>query len=256
MKNCFLILAILLLLAGFAFAVHGYGTVVGSFSLDSSMDYPTGITYDGSNFWVTDTSMHYLYHITTTGSTISSYDLSPIQLPAGITWDGSAFWIVGGPPGLSHSFYHVNTNGSILSSIPGILTYPYPYDEQYLGGNCWVTSDNYDRKIYLHSLSNGSILSSIQTVAKYPAGICYDGSNLLVSGGDDGWTHRYSTSGSYMDYFLPPFSSGSYEGGSVWVNGYMYWLNTNKCMVYQISVDWNPPAAEPASLGVVRSLFR
>jgi hypothetical protein len=257
MKYRIFILATLLLLVGVAFAVHGSGTVVGSFSIESYTDIPECIAWDGSSFWVTDSHNHYIYKITTTGSLISSYPTTPTFTgPTGISWDGSAFWVIGKPSGNLHNFYHISTSGSVLSSIPGVITYNYPYGAQYLGGNCWVADNNYDRKIYLHSLSNGAILSTVQTIAKYPGGICYDGSNLLVSGGEDGWTHRYSTSGSYMDYFLPPFAATDYEGGTVWANGYLYWINTHSHIVYQISVDWNPPAAEPVSLGVVRSLFK
>lgn len=257
MKYRISILAALLLLAGGAFAVHGQGTVVGSFSIADYTAIPECIAWDGSNFWVTDSFNDYIYKITTTGSLISSYPTTPTFMnPTGITWDGSAFWVIGVPTGVVRNFYHVNTSGSVLSSFSGVFSYYYPYGAHYMGGNCWVASNNYDRKIYLHSMSNGSILSTIQTIAKYPCGICYDGSNLLVSGSDDGWTHRYSTSGSYMDYFLPPFAPADYQGGTVWVNGYMYWVNSHSRMVYQISVDWNPPAAEPVSLGVVRSLFK
>jgi hypothetical protein len=259
MKHCFSALLLVMLLAGGAYAAHGYATVLDSFSVEEWTTVPEDITYDGANFWITDLDNNELVKVTTTGSFLSSVNLpATIAYPCGIAWEGSAFWLIASPAGSPsiRNFYHVSTSGSILSSIPGVLTYYSPFGMQYQAGNCWVCSNNTDRKIYLHSMSNGAILQSMQTIAKYPSGICYDGTNLLVSGGDDGRTHRYSTSGSYLDYFAAPFTSNGYEGGSEWLNGTMYWLNTNARIVYHLSVDWNPPAAEPTSLGVVRSLFK
>ncbi len=255
MKQCLIVFILASLLAGGVYAVHGSATVLDSFSTADWSIYPTGLTYDGSNLWLTDSFNNHVFKVTTMGSVLSSFDFSPIT-PGGISWDGSAFWIIGIPSGSIHNFYHVSTTGSILSTISGVLNYSVPYGVQYLSGSCWVTSNYYERMIYLHTMGNGSILSSMQTIVKYPCGICYDGTNLLVSGNDDGRTHRYSTTGTYLDYFNPPFETNAYTGESVWVNGNMYWVNTNSQMVYHISVDWNPNMVEPSSLGVVRSLFR
>jgi hypothetical protein len=249
MKYCMMVLILIALLAGGAFADHGYATVLDSFSTSDWAMIPAGIAYDGSNLWITENNTSNLFKVTTSGSLISSYSLSPITYPSGLSWDGSAFWMIGIASGTTRYFYHVSTTGSIMSSISGVLSYPFPYDLVYLAGNSWVSSDYYDRKIYLHSMGNGAILNSLTTIVKYPCGICYDGTNLLVSGNDDGRTHRYSTTGTYLDFFEAPFESNYYTGGSVWVNG-------NIQTVYHISVDWNPPAVEPSSLGVVRSLFR
>jgi len=256
MKHCLIVMMMALLMVGGAYAVHGYATVLDSFSTAPWSTIPAGITYDGSNLWITDTNSAYLFKVTTTGSMLSSYNLAPITYPSGLSWDGSAFWMIGVNQLIYRNFYHVSTTGSVLSSITGVLTYNFPYDLKYLSGNCWVSSNYYDRKIYLHNMSNGSILSSLTTIAKYPSGLCYDGANLLVSGNDDGRTHRYSTTGTYLDYFEAPFQSNSYAGGSVWVGGNMYWVNSNSSLVYHIAVDWNPNNVEPSSLGVVRSLFR
>ena len=68
-----------------------------SFSVGSQDTFPKGMTWDGTNFWVTGDSSNKVYQYTAAGSytgtnfSVSSQDTNPY----GIAWDGSHLWVLG-----------------------------------------------------------------------------------------------------------------------------------------------------------------
>jgi len=67
-----------------------------SFSV-SQATIPTGITWDGTNFWVLDRDSKNVYKYTSTGTyTGTSFSVNGQEPdPYGITWDGANLWVAG-----------------------------------------------------------------------------------------------------------------------------------------------------------------
>ena len=121
------------------------GTYTGtSFSLSSQGNFPAGITWDDSSFWVVDGTFsgeiayEYYQNGTYTGTSFSvaSEDTSP----AGITWDDSSFWVVGDSTNAAYEYYqngtYTGTSFSVSSqdSSPSGIT----WDDS----NFWVIGDS------------------------------------------------------------------------------------------------------------------
>ena len=72
------------------------GTSLGSFDLTAANNTPTGVTTDGSSFWVVDKNDLKVYKYGPGGDPISTGDFNLVVgngFAEGITTDGSRFWV-------------------------------------------------------------------------------------------------------------------------------------------------------------------
>lgn len=78
-----------------------------SFSVTS---YPSGICWDGDNFWVVDKNTRTIYKYNSDGvyQDVSFSTEDQDVYPEGICWDGTSFWVVGNS---TNSVYKYNSSG-------------------------------------------------------------------------------------------------------------------------------------------------
>jgi transglutaminase-like putative cysteine protease/streptogramin lyase len=166
------------------FLVYSYtGEIIKSFDIPGN--YPTGLTFDGTNLWLADYKADKLFCIDpSTGKVLRSIP-SPAYWPEGLTWDGEALWnadIKGGIP-LSENYdgkiYRVDpTDGTILRMIqsPGISPRGLAWDGEYL----WCVDDA-NGEVIQFSPEDGTTIRSFSSPSTDPRGITFDGKYLWIS---------------------------------------------------------------------------
>jgi|GEM_PF-2738431 len=178
---------------------------------------PVGITWDGTYFWITDSTDAEVYRYNSDGSYSSfSFDTAATGNTAltGITWDGTYFWITDSADAEvyrynangTYSSFSFDTNGSGNGNALGIT-----WDGTYF----WVT-DNTDDEVYRYN-ANGTYSSfSFDTAGSgntVPVGISWDGTYLWVTGNGAAEIYRHNSNGTYSSLSFDTAGSGN---GSPW----------------------------------------
>lgn len=149
-----------------------------------------GMTFDGSNLWVTD-------HVTSPSVPATAYELdinsgvilSQFDLPAhymsGIAYDNGDFWVTAyyDPDG---QVYKVDNSGNILQQFPAPDA--QPWDLCLENDNLWI-ADYWGDALYKVDPTNGTLLETNSSEGVDPAGIVFDGQYLWYcdngTGGND-----------------------------------------------------------------------
>jgi hypothetical protein len=171
-------------------------------------EHPRGVAFDGSAFWIADwgaPGTHSLYKVAAgTGAPLDTLP-APRTWPGGLVWDGSALWVADALDG-PHLFRIDPVSGEILERFPVVYSASG-------GGLAWTgesfffgsepNGDEGDGDIH-HYARDGSHLGSFRSPrgSTEPAGLAYDGVNLLVT-----------IQGSDSLYAVSPV-----DGGTRWVN--------------------------------------
>ena len=68
-----------------------------SFSVGAQEQYPNGLAWDGTSFWVVgqDNDTVYKYNASGVYQNVSFSVASEESSPEGIAWDGTSLWVVG-----------------------------------------------------------------------------------------------------------------------------------------------------------------
>ena len=159
------------------------GEVLSSFSVGDR--FPVGLTTDGTNLWVTNTSSS-IQAYSTDGVLLTTWS-APLASPWGIAWDGMAFWIGGSSHG---QLFRVDVNGTVLeartlsTSVVRTLL-GMEWVDEHSPGQLWIADNNTsnDDVNQFNPLTDPLML--IQEVAHFhtnkPTGIAHDGKNLWIS---------------------------------------------------------------------------
>jgi len=81
-------------------------------SFDTPGSEPWGLTYDGTNLWMTDPFYTHIYQLTTTGSEVSSFPI-PNEHRTGLHWANGGLWT----PTDNTTISHYTTDGMIDSTL-------------------------------------------------------------------------------------------------------------------------------------------
>lgn len=211
MKKFHILLCVLFI---FSISFARPGKVVQKFK--SPSNFPTGLTFDGSNLWLADYKEDKLFCINPADGEIIRSIPSPGFWPMGLAFDGKYLWNVD----IKQSkIFKVDPNdGTILFAIdaptanPEGLTWydntlwvtdyredlimkidlsdgtnvksfiaPAGYIQglTYDGEYFWCT-DRIQDEIYMVDAKNGEVIIVVDSPAPYPRGIAYDGTHLWV----------------------------------------------------------------------------
>ncbi|MBU2599464.1 carboxypeptidase regulatory-like domain-containing protein [bacterium] len=132
----------------------------------------SGITYDGSQFYIADKENDKIYKVSKKGEIISSFN-SPGDTPQGLAYDGKHIWNV---DYRENKLYKINPeNGEVISSFNSSGSSPrgLAFDGSYL----W-NSDSGSDFIYKIDFSTGVVVASFSAPRGDPRGLVYDGTYL------------------------------------------------------------------------------
>ncbi len=164
------------------------GEVLSTVSISASFT-PLGVTWDGTDFWVSEsfTSTPELFRVGTDGSILGQID-APSQLSNGLAWRADTLWVANAFPDDQASLVGVDTtDGSVLGEIPFPSTQPAGI--AFLGdGTLWTTNVGDDSGSDIEVLwkldrATGAVLDTLEmpTGAGRPRGLAYDGSQFLFA---------------------------------------------------------------------------
>jgi len=154
------------------------GSILSSFLPPKSEKVHDGAAYDGTYYWGSSYLMASVYHLTTTGSVISTF---PQPYTYGLTWDGQYLWtsdcVSSGQTIRCHT-----TAGSLVSSfgVPPQIT--FACDLGWDGAYLWCPN----MRGYIYRLTTtGSVVASFAPPGRRSAGCTFDGTYLRLSGYTD-----------------------------------------------------------------------
>lgn len=151
-----------------------------------------GMTWDGTNLWITD-------HVSPPSTPATAYELdinsgvilSQFDLPAhymsGIAYDNGDFWVTAyyDPDG---QIYKVDNTGAILQQFPAPDN--QPWDLCLENDNLWM-ADYWGDALYKIDPSTGTLLETHPSEGVDPAGIVWDGQYLWYCDNGQGYDVDY-----------------------------------------------------------------
>jgi hypothetical protein len=168
------------------------GTYQLQFSIASIGD-SFGMTYDGTNLWITD-------HVTSpsipataieldinSGAILSQFDL-PAHYMSGIAYDNGDFWVAAyyDPDG---QIYKVDNTGAVIQQFPAPDN--QPWDLCLENDNLWM-ADYWGDALYKIDPVTGTLLETNASEGVDPAGIVWDGQYLwYCDNGAGGFDYLY-----------------------------------------------------------------
>ena len=126
-----------------------------SFLVSSQSNYPTGLAWDGTHFWVGDRVSGVVYKYNTAGTyqNVSFSAAGQISSVYDLTWDGSNFWVVGSKdPAYAYKY---NASGVYQSRFDLPTTSVWYGGIASVGDDLWIGTANTPYRIYKHSIVNG-----------------------------------------------------------------------------------------------------
>ncbi len=138
-----------------------------------------GMTYDGTNLWITDhvspssTPATAIELDINSGTILSQFDL-PAHYMSGIAYDNGDFWVAAyyDPDG---EIYKVDNTGTIIQQFAAPDA--QPWDLCLENNNLWM-ADYWGDALYKIDPTNGTLLETHPSESSDPAGIVWDGQYL------------------------------------------------------------------------------
>lgn len=155
-------------------------------SIPINIQRPRGLTFDGTDLWLSDHLNHIIERVdTANGNTLQSFPtpaISNTSYPGGLAWDGLDLWhndMMGSNVNPDDSTFKISTSGQRLEAhhAYGTYTQGLTWDGQYL----W-SSDNGVGEIYRIDVSTFTVIDTIDAPGgDFPNGLAFDGQYLWVA---------------------------------------------------------------------------
>ena len=218
-----------------------------NWSVASQMALPSGITWDGSFFYVCDrTNNGSVYKYNSVGTYQNTSFTTFDSENNGLTWDGTYFYVAGTGTGKLNRYnsswalqtWQINNLGGI-TGVAVIGTTLYAYVQSINGGN---TPADLDVVIPLTITSSGGTagtpFSTNAQIGGQPQDLATDGTYLYAIS-RTGVAFQYTTSGVYTGatFSVNPLSSSTTDFGGVTFKGTeLYSTNATDDKVFQFNV--------------------
>ncbi len=156
--------------------VASTGALVGTYSTGSIASNPRRVCFDGTNIWVTRYSGNVSKLLASNGSLIGTYPVG--SAPEGVCFDGTNIWVANS--GVFTVTKLLASTGALIGTYPVSSVYT-PLHLCFDGMYIWVATGG----SYVKLLANtGALLQTYSTTGSQQplSGICFDGSNIWVTG--------------------------------------------------------------------------
>jgi len=231
--------------------LSGFSSLYTGFSFDtagSGNERPSGITQNGTYFWIIDNSDDkvYKYYMSNNSYTGESFSLtSANNNPYGITQNGTYFWVVNDLNNLSSAVYkYYMSNNSYTGesfSLTSANTNPLGITQN--GTYFWI-ADYTDKEVYKYYMSNNSYTGeSFDTAGSggsLTSGITQNGTYFWVTDiGTDKVYKYYMSNNSYTGESFSLISANNNPYG-ITQNGTYFWIiDYTDSEVYQYWMNGN-----------------
>ena len=150
------------------------GSIIASFLPPKWAEIHDGAAFDGTYYWGSSYMQNAVYHLTTTGSVISSF---PHSYTYGLTWDGQYLWTSDAVSSGNMLRRHTTT-GSIVSSFSVPQPIGFACDLGWDGAYLWCP----DSRGYIYRLTTtGTVVASFPPPGRRTSGCTFDGAYLRLS---------------------------------------------------------------------------
>lgn len=187
---------------------------------------PTGLSWDGQNFWVSDTDNGKLYKLDPKDGRVIGSLAGPGSDPVALAWDGQSLWVL---DNLGEKAYQIDPkDGKVLRAFatPGSDPQGIAWD----GENLWIADTDTGK---LHKLdTTGRELASFDLPSASPAGLTWDGTNLWLSDSGVGLIKIDPTTGKQLSTKKAP---GPDPRGLAWDGKYLWVVDGENFTIYRVS---------------------
>jgi hypothetical protein len=218
------------------------GDVISSFKMPI-YGANSGLAWDGQYLWACQYSLTDFYRITTAGSFVSSFRVSPDPYGYiyGATYDGEYLWACESPDGRGKTFFsRFTTAGSLIASFE--KNYESTAGMTWEPGYLWHWRFKYT--------TSGSLVASFRQPF-YPNDLAWDG-HYLWSGGNGLYMTKFTTTGTVVTSFPAPGGGGA--TGATFDGNYLWLVDGSHDWAYQVDID--VVGMDPASMGDIKALYR
>ncbi len=233
------------ILSGYIVDPKYYNDTDGFDILVAGASSPTGITTNGSDFWITDDNDAFVYHFNSTGDnqTDGFSTLGVAVNLRGITTNGSDFWVINDIDFTFTGFvYHFNSTGdnqtdgfAVLAAgaenIFGITTN---------GSDFWIADIHND--FIFHFNSTGDNQTDGFAGPMNTVGVTTNGSDFWVNDNGNRVIYHYNSTGDNQTDAFNYLETGADDTWGLTTNGSDFWMvDDEDNFVYHFSLDLQPP---------------
>ena len=194
-----------------------------SFSISSQDTQASGLTWDGTHFWVCGGANDSVYKYTAagvyTGTSFST--ASQTASPFDIAWDGTSLWVLGSGQVFKYNAAGVYQSVSFTVSAQETNSTAITWD----GTHFWVVGYTTD-KAYKYTAA-GAYTGTSFSVPVVPAvyGIEWDGTSFWVLNGSTPQNaYKYNSSGVYQGVSFSVAAQDIFPWGIAW-DGTSFWVH-------------------------------
>jgi len=225
-----------------AAALAGMGDVISSFKMPV-YGGNTGLAWDGQYLWACQDSLICFYRITTAGSFVSSFRVSPDPYGYiyGATYDGQYLWACESPYGRGKTFFRrFTTAGSLVGG--------FEKNYESMAGMAWEPGYLWQEEFKY--TTSGSLVSSFPKPF-FVHDLAWDG-HYLWAGGNGVYMTKFTTTGSVVTSF--PVPGGGSATGATFDGNYLWFVSEGAHWAYQVDIE--VVGVDPASMGDIKTLYR
>tara|TARA_R110000787_G_scaffold190742_1_gene302202 strand:- start:17 stop:739 length:723 start_codon:yes stop_codon:yes gene_type:complete len=194
-----------------------------SFSTTSQEISPTGITWDGTYFWVVGHQNKTAYKYNSSGvyQGVSFSVAAQSAYPHGIVWDGTNFWMVSGVQ------LHKYTAAGAFVSTYNLSNGGYVTGITWDGAFLWLVNQTSDA-VYKYNTSGvyQGVSFSVASQDTSPKGVTWDGTYFWMVGDVTNSVYKYNASGTYQGVSFSAYAQATSAqdlvsvGTDLWVTDY------------------------------------
>ena len=208
------------------------GTV--SRSLDCPSDYPGGLAFDGTHFYVADWREAAIYRIDSSTGSVIEKKKAPTLKPKGLTF------------GDGRLFVSDDRTGGVFAwnFDTGMSDWTFAAPGKQAAGLAWADEALYilekkSRKVYKVLPEDGTILANFPVPSKHCENLAYDGRYLWISNRIGDEIYMVEPDGGAVIGVLD--APGPYTAGLAWVDGFLWNVDFQDGSIRELVIDAEQP---------------
>jgi len=193
------------------------------------VNFPTGLTYDGKNFWIADRETDRIYCLEAVSGKVLRSISSPAYWPTGLAWDGKNLW---NADAKTQKIYCLNPEtGNIIKTLdyPEKVPEGLTFDGKYL----WACDNSADIIVQISTV-DGTTIRTFPSPSTDPRGICYDGDYFWIS--DRMEDKIYMVDDETGDVIFATDSPSQFPRGMTWDKKNVWVVDYHTDKLYQLKV--------------------
>jgi len=192
--------------------------------------HPTGLTFDGQNFWLSDGMTAKIYCLDPENGKVKKTWPAPGFAPTGLAWDGQLLWCTDAEAGW---IYGIDLKTGVAEKILESNS-PRPAGIAFDGEFLWLV-DNAEKKLLKINRQDGMMHENVPAPSHSANDLTFDGRYLWVTDNGDDKLYRVELTNGRVVTFVP--SPGPYPYGIVWAKNQLWCADYQTGEIHQLNLD-------------------